>query len=70
MSVLDVAAALANNNSGEQQAIEGYYKLLDFTGLPTELYDDIKEIIADEMNHAKKLSLWITRLSGIKPAIT
>ena len=63
----DLASIIARNNMGEQEAIEGYMQVLATPGLPKELYDDIKEIISDEMNHSEKLSKWTVELSGIKP---
>ena len=63
----DMAAILAKNNMGEQEALEGYFRLLSYPGLPAELYADIAEIISDEMNHSEKLSKWAIQLSGIKP---
>lgn len=68
LSQNDIAAILAHNNAGESTAIEGYYQVLALSGLPKELYDDIKEIISDEMNHEQRLNKWITKISGIKPA--
>ena len=70
MTTSDIAAILAKNNAGEQEAIEGYYQILALHNLPKELRDDIEEIISDEMNHSKKLSHWVTKLTGIKPALT
>lgn len=66
----DIASLLAKNNAGEQEAIEGYYRLMTFPGLPQELYNDIQEIISDEMNHSEKLAHWVTRLTGVMPAET
>lgn len=63
-----IAAELAKNNSAEQEAIEGYYRLLNLHGIPKELGDDIREIISDEMNHSQKLSGWVEKLTGVKPA--
>jgi len=68
LTINDIAAVLAENNKGEQEAIEGYYKLLTLPNLCAELYNDILEIISDEMNHSKKLSNWVTRLTGVEPA--
>jgi len=65
-----MAAEIAKNNAGEQEAIEGYLRLLNIQGMPKELADDIKEIISDEMNHSEVLSRWVTKLTGIKPAVT
>jgi len=70
MNKNELAAVVAKNNAGEQEAIEGYYQLLALPGLPHELYADIQEIISDEMNHSEKLSHWATHLSGVKPATT
>ena len=63
-----IAAELAKNNAGEQEAIEGYLRLLNIQGMPKELVADIHEIISDEMNHSVKLSRWTEKLSGIQPA--
>jgi len=65
-----IAAEVAKNNAGEQEAIEGYLRLLNIQGIPKELVADIHEIISDEMNHSEKLSAWTQKLSGIKPAVT
>lgn len=65
-----IAAEVAKNNAGEQEAIEGYLRLLGIQGIPPELADDIREIISDEMNHGEKLSAWTTKLTGIRPAET
>jgi len=67
MNLNDIAAILSKNNAGEQEAIEGYFRLLTYPGLPPELYAVISEIISDEMNHSEKLSHWATKLTGIKP---
>ena len=64
----DIAAILAQNNAGEQQAIEGYYRILSIPGLAHALRKDIEEIIADEMNHSQKLSHWVTQLTGVHPS--
>ena len=63
-----IATELSKNNAGEQEAIEGYFKLLLIHGLPKELIDDIHEITSDEMNHSQILSKWVTRLTGVQPA--
>ena len=71
MDINFIAAEIAKNNKGEQEAIEFYYRLLsDTQGLPQEFVDDIREIISDEMNHSLKLSHWVTRLTGVQPATT
>jgi len=67
MTINEIAAELAKNNAGEQEAIEGYYKLLTIPNLPKGLYKDIQEIISDEMNHSKKLSHWVTFLTEVEP---
>jgi rubrerythrin len=66
----NLVAEIAKNNAGEQEAIEGYFRMLSMSGLPVEFYDDVREIISDEMNHTEKLSSWQTRLSGVRPAVT
>jgi rubrerythrin len=65
-----IAAEIAMNNAGEQEAIEGYFRLLNLQNLPKEFIDDIHEIISDEMNHSEILSKWVTKLTGIRPAAT
>ncbi|MCL2234696.1 MAG: hypothetical protein FWC11_02735 [Firmicutes bacterium] len=67
MTINELAAILARNNSDEQSAIEGYCKILNIPNLPQELYDDIREIMSDEMNHSMKLSAWVTHLTGVVP---
>ena len=62
-----LASVIAKNNAGEQEAIEGYFQLLAMGGLPQKFYEDIREIISDEMNHSNKLSEWVTKITGIKP---
>ena len=68
MTNYDLASILAKNNVGEQEAIEGYLQLLTIPHLPKELADDIREIIADEMNHSMLLSKWMTNLTNIQMA--
>jgi len=69
MDINQIAAEIAKNNAGEQQAISDYLILLASTpGLPQKFHEDIHEIISDEMNHSEKLSYWVTHLTGIKPA--
>ena len=68
LTTSDIAAILSQNNAGEATAIDGYYQILAMQGLPKELYDDIKEIISDEMNHEQKLHNWIVKLTGVQPA--
>ena len=70
VSINDLAAVIAKNNAGEQEAIEGYFQLLALKGYPPEFYKDIEEIISDEMNHSEMLGKWATKLSGIKPNVT
>jgi len=63
-----LAALIAKNNAGEQEAIEGYARLLGTEGFPQAFYSDIREIISDEMNHSQKLTHWFTALTGIVAA--
>ncbi|MCL2228872.1 MAG: ferritin-like domain-containing protein [Firmicutes bacterium] len=71
MDINFIAAEIAKNNKGEQEAIEFYYRLLsDTQGLPPEFCADIREILSDEMNHSKVLSEWVTKLTGVVPATT
>lgn len=70
MTINEMNSLIAENNAGEQSAIEGYFLLLDAAkqnGLPEEFIDQIKEIISDEMNHSEELSKWTTYFSKIKP---
>jgi rubrerythrin len=60
-----VAAAIAANNEDEQEAIKGYYELLE---LVTDSGDQaiIKEIISDEKNHSDLLTKLVLKYdSGI-----
>lgn len=52
-----VASQIALNLKGEWDAIEGYQKLIPFFKLhkDKEAEDEIREIISDELNHAKVL---------------
>jgi rubrerythrin len=69
MDINKIAAEVAKNNAGEQVAIQGYFDLMACVkGAPQAFYDDIGEIISDEMNHAQKLAYWETYLTGIKAA--
>ena len=69
MDINRIASEIAKNNAGEQEAIRWYFALIhDAPGLPAQFYTDIHEIISDEMNHSQKLSYWVTRLTGVKPA--
>jgi len=69
MDINKIASEIAKNNSDEQSAIEGYYALIaEAKNLPAKFYDDIHEIISDEMNHSAKLSYWVTYLTGVQPA--
>lgn len=65
-----IAAEIAKNNAGEQEAIEGYFRLLNIQGVPREFIQDVQEIISDEMNHSEILSKWVTKLTGVNPAKT
>ena len=64
----ELASEIAKNNAGEQEAIAGYFRLASMKGLPQEFVNDIHEIISDEMNHSEKLSKWVERFTGVKPA--
>jgi len=69
MDINQIASEIAKNNAGEQEAIRWYYSLIaEVKGLPQKFYDDIREIISDEMNHSQKLSHWVTQLTGVQPA--
>ena len=69
MDINKIASMIAKNNAEEQEAIAGYFELIHNTpGLPSKFYQDIHEIISDEMNHSAKLSGWVEKLTGVKPA--
>ena len=70
INVNDFASIIAQNNSGEQMAIEGYFRMLALPNLPEAFVRDIQEIISDEMNHSEKLSKWVTHFTGVKLATT
>ena len=67
-NVNELASLIAKNNAGEQDAISDYFKLIAIPGFPQKFYQDIHEIISDEMNHSEKLSYWTTHLTGVHPA--
>lgn len=70
MTINHITALLSKNNAAEQEAIEGYFVLLEAVKenqLPMELYKDIQEIISDEMNHSDILEKWVIALSKIQP---
>jgi|LSQX01.1.fsa_nt_gb rubrerythrin len=50
-----IAAAIAANNEDEQEAIKGYYQLLELITDPAD-QAVIKEIISDEKNHSQLLN--------------
>ena len=69
MDINRIASEIAKNNADEHEAIAGYFALIaDAPGMPQKFYDDIHEIISDEMNHSEKLSFWVTHLTGVRPA--
>ena len=69
MDIHNIASEIAKNNAGEQDAIRWYYSLIsDTPGLPQAFYDDIHEIISDEMHHGLVLSNWVHKLTGIEAA--
>ena len=70
MTIEQMSSEVSKNNKGEQEAIQGYYLLLDEAkrnNAPKEFIQQLEEIISDEMNHSKILSYWVTKISGIKP---
>ena len=50
-----IAAAIAANNEDEQEAIKGYYQLLELITDPAD-QAVIKEIISDEKTHSQLLN--------------
>ncbi|MDR0850046.1 MAG: hypothetical protein LBN07_01000 [Christensenellaceae bacterium] len=70
MTIEQMASEIAKNNKSEQEAIEGYYLLIDEAkrnNAPKEFIAQVEEIISDEMNHSEVLSYWVTKMTGIKP---
>jgi rubrerythrin len=64
-----ISAAIAANNADEQQAIQGYYQLLELITDPTD-QATIKEIISDEKNHSDLLTKLVLKYdSNIPEAI-
>ena len=61
-----VAAQIAINIEGEWDAIEGYQKLIPFLESKgdTDAVDHVREIISDELNHAKVLQEIMGRYDG------
>lgn len=57
---------IEKNNEEEMSAIKDYYKLLAI--MPIEFEDQIKDIIADELNHSIILSKIAEVLSKIEPS--
>lgn len=70
----DLLSAISLNAKDEHEAIEGYTRMLSqIKGLPdsslkTELEEKIKEIISDELEHAKVLTEFYERVSEIEAA--
>jgi rubrerythrin len=58
-----VAAAIAANNQDEQEAIKGYYELLQVLVDPEDK-KIIQEIISDEKNHADLLTKLALKYDG------
>ncbi|MDR2063623.1 MAG: hypothetical protein LBQ02_02415 [Candidatus Nomurabacteria bacterium] len=50
-----IAALLAKNNADEEEAIQGYYELLEVM-IDKNDKDIIREIVSDEKNHAHLLT--------------
>ena len=50
-----VAAVIAGNNQDEQEAIEGYLKLLEILTDPEDIAQ-IEEIMSDEKEHSRRLT--------------
>lgn len=61
-----VATQIAINIEGEWDAIEGYQKLIPFLESKgdTDAVDHVREIISDELNHAKVLQEIMKRYDG------
>jgi rubrerythrin len=58
-----VAAAIAANNQDEQEAIRGYYDLLEVL-IDPEDKKVIEEIISDEKNHSELLTKLALKYDG------
>ena len=59
----NVAAAIAANGQDEQEAIKGYYQLLQVI-IDPEDKKIIEEIISDEKNHAELLAKLALKYDG------
>ena len=74
-NLYEIASLIQVNNKDEALAISGYSQLLDRVVNCKELADkekaeisfNIREIIADELNHQEKLQKLYTMLTLIKP---
>lgn len=73
MELLEIATEVQRNNADEAIAIKGYTELLNAVAkseLESEdrqlIFDNITEIISDELNHSARLNMLYEKLTGIK----
>ena len=65
-----IAALIAENNQGEQDAIKDYEVLLSClknAGATDEQLAVIEEIISDEKNHSMRLNQLLLDFDGVEP---
>lgn len=72
--IYEIAAIIQDNNKDEAEAISGYSRLLDKVLLSdlegkekAEVSSNIREIIADELNHQERLQKIYSMLTMIEP---
>lgn len=72
--IYEIAAIIQDNNKDEAEAISGYSRLLDRVLLSdlegkekAEISSNIREIIADELNHQERLQKIYSMLTMIEP---
>ena len=73
-NTFEISSLIQDNNKDEAEAISNYTKLLDAVSKSTleeyeieKIFDIIREIIADELNHQKRLQEIYTLLTSIEP---
>ena len=72
--IYEISAIIQENNKDEAEAIAGYSRLLDKVLLSdlegkekAEVSSNIREIIADELNHQERLQKLYSMLTMIEP---
>ena len=72
--IYEIASIIQDNNKDEAEAISGYSRLLEDVMASdledrekAEISSNVREIIADELNHQEKLQKLYTMLTMIQP---